>query len=130
MLSSSRWRDAGIVAGAAFALTAAFPKLGAAWLAPVGLAALFWMWQGASWKRAAALGWFAGIVFFTIAFDWVGHTVGAFIGYLAPFLPLGIAMPEACSWAAAGILSWVAYRYAKPSLAPLAAAAAVRISLE
>ena len=54
IMRSSWLRDAGVAACAALALAAAFPKFGAAWLVPFGTAALFWTWQGASWKRAGA----------------------------------------------------------------------------
>src|ERR1700729_1960023 len=102
MVSSTRLRDAGVAAGAAFALAAAFPKIGAAWLVPFRTAALFWIWQGASWKRAGRLGWFAGMVFFTLDLAWVGHTVGHYIGVFGPFLALGPAMFEAPFIALAG----------------------------
>lgn len=120
-------RDAGIAAGAAVALAAAFPKVGAAWLVPFGAAALFWLWQGASWKYAALLGWFAGIVFFTLDFAWVGHTVGHYIGIFGPFLALGPGLIEAPFFALAGALAAVAYARMHPSVAPLGAAAAFTI---
>src|SRR5580692_9191839 len=66
IMHSSWLRDAGVAACAALALAAAFPKFGAAWLVPFGTAALFLTWQGASWKRAAILAWFSGMIFFTI----------------------------------------------------------------
>lgn len=66
----------------------AFPKAGAAWLAPLGAAGLFWSARGASWKRAFGLGWFAGLVFFCFAFSWFGYTVGPYLGALAPALVL------------------------------------------
>jgi apolipoprotein N-acyltransferase len=124
MLSSSRLRDAGIAACAAVALAAAFPKLGAAWIVPFGTAALFWAWQGASWKSAAAIGWFSGMIFFAIGFDWIGHTVASYIGPYGPFLMLGPALVEAPYFALAAALAAIAYRYARPQVAPLAAAAA------
>ena len=105
------------------ALAAAFPKIGAAWLVPFGIAALFWTWQGASWKWAAALGWFAGIVFFALGFSWIGHTVGEYVGIFGPFLMFGPAIVEAPFFALAGALAALAFRYARPQLAPLAAAA-------
>ena len=123
-MSSSRLRDAGIAACAAVALAAAFPKLGAAWIVPFGTAALFWAWQGASWKSAAAIGWFSGMIFFAIGFDWIGHTVASYIGPYGPFLMLGPALVEAPYFALAAVLAAVAYRYARPEFAPLAAAAA------
>jgi apolipoprotein N-acyltransferase len=127
MFSSMPVRDAGIAAGAAVALAAAFPKVGAAWLVPFGAAALFWLWQGASWKYAALLGWFAGIVFFALDFAWVGHTVGHYIGIFGPFLALGPALIEAPFFALAGALAAVAYARMHPSVAPLGAAAAFTI---
>jgi len=127
MFSSMPLRDAGIAAGAAIALAAAFPKLGAAWLVPFGTAALFWLWQGASWKRAALLGWFAGLIFFALDYAWVGHTVGRYIGIFGPFLAFGPALIEAPFFALAGALAALAYRRAQPNLAPLAAAGAFTI---
>jgi apolipoprotein N-acyltransferase len=127
MLSSAPVRDAGIAATAAIALAAAFPKVGAAWLVPLGTAALFWLWEGASWKYAALLGWFAGIIFFTLDFAWVGHTVGHYIGFFGPFLALGPALIEAPFFALAGLLAAVAYARMHPSVAPLGAAAAFTV---
>lgn len=128
MLTSSRLRDAGVAACAAVALAAAFPKLGAAWLVPFAMAGLFWVWQGASWKRAASLGWFAGIVFFAIGFSWIGHTVGGYIGVFGPFLMFGPALIEAPFFALAGVLAAIAYQRMRPDLAPLGAAAAFTIA--
>jgi apolipoprotein N-acyltransferase len=124
MLSSSRLRDVGVTACAAVALAAAFPKLGAAWLVPFAMAALFWVWQGASWKSAALLGWFAGMIFFAIGFAWIGHTVGGYIGVFGPFLMFGPALLEAPFFALAGVLAAIAYGRMLPGLAPLGAAAA------
>ncbi len=128
MFSSSRLRDAGVAGCAAVALAAAFPKLGAAWLVPFAAAAQFWVWQGASWKWAALLGWFSGIVFFAIGFSWIGHTVGGYIGIFGPFLMFGPALIEAPFFALAGALAAVAYQRMRPELAPLGAAAAFTIA--
>ncbi|HZV76809.1 MAG TPA: apolipoprotein N-acyltransferase [Candidatus Babeliales bacterium] len=127
MVSSDAMRDVGVAAVAALALAAAFPKLGAAWLVPFGTAALFWLWQGASWSRAALLGWFFGLIFFTADFAWVGHTVGRYIGVFGPFLAFGPALIEAPFVALAGALAALAYERMLPSLAPLGAAAAFTI---
>ena len=127
MVSPRPLREVCLAAVAAVALAAAFPKLGAAWLVPFGTAALFWLWQGASWKRAALLGWFAGFVFFTIDFAWVGHTVGRYIGPFGPFLAYGPALIEAPFFAAAGALASLAYARMRPAAAPLGAAAAFTI---
>jgi apolipoprotein N-acyltransferase len=127
LISSEPARDSVIAAGAAIALAAAFPKLGAAWLVPFGMAALFWIWQGASWKRAALLGWFAGLIFFALDFAWVGHTVGRYIGIFGPFLALGPALIEAPFFALAGALAALAYARMPPNVAPLGAAAAFTV---
>jgi apolipoprotein N-acyltransferase len=127
MLSSTAARDAGIAVCAALALSAAFPKFGAAWLVPFGTGALFWVWQGASWKRAALLGWFAGLIFFALDFAWVGHTVGHYIGVFGPFLALGPALIEAPFFALAGALATFAYARMHRAIAPLGAAAAFTI---
>lgn len=124
MVSSLAPRDAGIAACAAVALASAFPKLGASWLVPFGTAALFWIWQGSSWKKAALIGWFAGMIFFAMDFAWVGHTVGRYIGVFGPFLAFGPALVEAPYFAFAGALAATAYRQMRPDLAPLGAAAA------
>ncbi len=120
-------RDAGIAVCGAVALAAAFPKVGASWLVPFATAALFWIWQGASWKRAALLGWFAGLIFFTLDFAWVGHTVGHYIGVFGPFIALGPGLIESPFFALAGALAAVAYARMRPSVAPLGAAAAFTI---
>src|SRR5580692_11831871 len=122
MISSLTLRDAALAALAAVLLAAAFPKVGAAWLVPFGTAILFWLWQGASWKKAALLGWFAGFVFFAIDFAWVGHTVGRYIGVFGPFLAFGPALIEAPFFALAGVLASLAYTRVRPTYAPLAAA--------
>lgn len=127
MVSSVPFRDVGVAAGGAVALAAAFPKIGAAWLVPFGTAALFWIWQGASWKRAALLGWFAGLIFFAIDFAWVGHTVGRYIGVFGPFIALGPALIEAPFVALAGALAAVAYARMQRTVAPLGAAAAFTV---
>src|SRR5579871_4932158 len=127
MLSSIAVRDAGIAGCAALALAAAFPKFGAAWLVPFGTGALFWVWQGASWKRAALLGWFTGLIFFALDFAWIGHTVGHYVGLFGPFLPFGPALIEAPFFALAGILAAFAYGRMHRAIAPLGAAAAFTI---
>lgn len=127
MVSTARLRDVAVAALSAVALAAAFPKAGVAWLAPFGAAVLFWTWQGASWKWAAALGWIAGIVFFAIAYDWIGHTVGSYIGPFGPFLMFGPALIEAPFFALAGAAAALAYRFARPAWAPLGAAAAFTV---
>lgn len=127
IVSSPSLRDAGLAASAAVLLAAAFPKLGATWVVPFGTAMLFWLWQDASWKRAAILGWLAGFIFFALDFAWVGHTVGRYIGVFGPFLAIGPALIEAPFIALAGALSSIAYARMRPGIAPLGAAAAFTI---
>lgn len=117
-------RDAGLAVASAIALAAAFPRFGAAWLVPFGTAILFWLWQGASWKHAAFLGWLAGLIFFAFDFAWVGHTVARYIGIFGPFIAFGPALVEAPFFALAGALAALAYQRVTPSVAPLAASAA------
>jgi apolipoprotein N-acyltransferase len=124
MVSSVPLRDAGLAAAAAIALAAAFPRFGAAWLVPFGTAILFWLWQGASWKHAAFLGWLAGLIFFAFDFAWVGHTVARYIGIFGPFIAFGPALIEAPFFALAGALAALAYQRVTPNVAPLAASAA------
>lgn len=118
------WRDLAIAAVAALALAAAFPKIGAAWLVAPAMAALYWVWQGASWQRAAIVGWVAGMIFFSLDYAWVGHTIDKYIGPFGPIVMIGPALFEAPFVALAGALAAVAYRNMHPAAAPLAAAAA------
>jgi apolipoprotein N-acyltransferase len=124
MPSSLQVRRAIAAAIGAFALAAAFPKLGAAWIIPFGVASLFWAWQGASWTRAALLGLLAGLIFFSLDYAWVGFTVSHYVGPFGPVVPIATALFEAPYFAAAGALGAAAYGRARPALAPLAAAAA------
>ncbi len=124
MPSSLQVRRAIAAAVGAFALAAAFPKLGAAWIVPFGAASLFWAWQGASWTRAALLGLLAGLIYFSLDYAWVGYTVSHFVGPFGPVVPVATALFEAPYFAAAGALAATAYGRARPALAPLAAAAA------
>ncbi|MBV8724695.1 MAG: apolipoprotein N-acyltransferase [Candidatus Eremiobacteraeota bacterium] len=128
MFSSTLLRDAAIVATAALLLAAAFPKIGAAWLVPFGTAALFWAWQGASWKRALLLGWIFGVIFFALDFAWVGHTVARYIGIFGPYLAFGPALIEAPFCAIAGAVAAVAYARMRPNVAPVGAAAAFTVA--
>jgi apolipoprotein N-acyltransferase len=127
ILTSERLRDAGIAALAGVLLALAFPKANAAWLAPLGAAALFWLWRTASWKRAFAWGWFAGTIFFTFTFSWFGHTVGSQVGLLAPLVALAPAAIEGLYVGAAGAASALAFTRAPASAAPLASAAAFTV---
>lgn len=115
---------ASVAAVAALLLSLAFPKAGAAWLAPIGAAALFWAWEGASWKRAFGLGWFAGTIFFTINFWWWSTSIKEEVGALAYAAVVAGAALEAFAIGAVGALCALLYRRALPALAPLGVAAA------
>ncbi len=124
MLSSLRAREPLVAIAAALLLCAGFPKLGAAWLVPVGTAALFWALYTTSWKRAFFLGWLAGTVFFCINYAWwtytIGHAVGPFWAGAAVFV---CSAYDALAWGASAALYAVAQRRAQSFLAPLAGAA-------
>jgi len=127
ILTSARAFDIGIAALGAIALALAFPKANLAWLAPLGAAALFWLWYTSSWKRAFWLGWFAGFIFFVISLSWVGHTVGSYLGALAPAVVVLPAILEGFFVGLAGIAASLAFQNASRWVAPFAAAAAFPI---
>ena len=127
MLSSTWVRGTAAAVIGALLLAFAFPRAGLAWAAPLGAAALFWAWEGASLKRAFALGWFAGWIFFTISFWWWTVTIQNVVGPLAYAAVIAAAALEALTWGAAGALfAWYRRRSAL-ALAPLAGAAAFTI---
>ena len=84
ILTSARALDVVFAALAAVALALAFPKANLAWLAPLGAAALFWLWNTSSWKRALLARMVRRSIFFGISFSWFGYTVD---GYLGPWAP-------------------------------------------
>jgi apolipoprotein N-acyltransferase len=108
----------------ALALALAFPKTGAAPLAPLGAAALFWFWRSASWRAAFWWGWAAGLLFFAINFSWFGYTVGRYVGPFAPAIVLVPAAAEALAFAIAGLGAVLAFRRMPGAVAPLGAACA------
>lgn len=113
---------------AALLLALAFPKANIAWFAPLGTAALFLAWESASWKRAFALGWFAGLIFFTISFWWWSTTIKQDVGAFAYLAVVAGAALESLAWGAAGSLAALARDRAHPALAPLAAAMAFTVT--
>jgi apolipoprotein N-acyltransferase len=113
-----------VAAASAVLLSLALPKVNASVLAPVGAAGLFWTWLGSSPRRAFLIGIWAGTIYFSLAFSWFGETAGA---YIAPFgfaLVLVPALLEGLAFAVAGYLTALAAQRARPTLVPLAAAAA------
>jgi apolipoprotein N-acyltransferase len=123
-LSSVRMQQASVALLGALLLALAFPKAGVAWFAPLGAAALFWSWEHASWKRAFALGWFAGWVFFTISFWWWSTTIKDDVGVFAYAAAMGGAAIEAVAIGAAGALSVLVRSRAAAWIAPLGVACA------
>ena len=115
--------DVALCVAAAIALALAFPKANIEWLAPLGAAALFWIWRRASWRRAFLLGWFAGAIFFGITCSWFAYSVGAFVGPFAPLIVLVPALLEGFFFGLAGAAAAVAVARAPVALAPLACAA-------
>ncbi len=128
-LSLERLRNPAVSILAAVALALAFPKAGAAWLAPIGAAALFWVLGRFSWKAAFGLGWLAGVVFFCISFSWwthtIGHDVGPFWAGAAVFVSAAI---DALAWGAAGALYAIALGRAPAPAAAVAGAAAFAVT--
>ncbi len=119
-----RTYDVALCVAAAIALALAFPKANVEWLAALGAAALFWIWCGASWKRAFLLGWFAGAIFFAITCSWFAYTVGAFVGPFAPLIVLGPALLEGFFFGLTGAATAVAAKRAPAAFVPFACAAA------
>lgn len=128
ILSSSRIRDAAIVAlsGGLFALS--FPLTGAAWCAPLGAAALFLSLESASLKRSFTYGWFVGWIFFTITFWWWSTSIKEEVGFFAYAAVMAGAALEALAIGAACGLTTLARRRMPAALVPLAAAAAFTIT--
>jgi apolipoprotein N-acyltransferase len=123
-VSSVSVRQVLAAAVGALLLALAFPKVNAAWLAPVGAAALFWAWEGASWKRAFSLGWFTGLIFFTINFWWWSTSIKEEVGVLAYAAVVAGAALEALAIGATGALAALIYGRGLPALAPIGVAAA------
>jgi len=113
-----------VVSLCALALTAAFPKLNAAWLSPVALIGLFAVWMRAKPRAAFWLAYLAGVIYFSVCFSWFGETAGAFLGPFAFIIAAGPALLEAFAFGLAGLVTAYAVRHVAPTFAPLCAAAA------
>ncbi|TAM77533.1 apolipoprotein N-acyltransferase [bacterium] len=87
---------------AAVLLAATFPKIDAAWLGPVALAPLFWLWRRCSWRAAFLTGWYAGTLFFLLTMAWIGTSIGEYIGPLDPVVVVLFALIEGLFFGAAG----------------------------
>ncbi|SET19561.1 apolipoprotein N-acyltransferase [Oceanicella actignis] len=103
---------AAAAAGAALAL--AQPPWGAWWLAPLGWAGLAALTAEAGPRRAFALGWTAGAVFFAIAISWIAEAFmvdAARHAWMAPFALAGLCGGLALFWGA-GLAGFAAMRAA------------------
>src|SRR5579863_3713847 len=127
MLSSEGFRRASLAVAGALLLVLAFPRSGLWWCAPMGAAALFLAYDGASWKRSFALGWFAGWIFFSISFWWWSTTIVTEVGALAYVAVIAASALEALALGAAAALGALAQARAPRRLAPLGVAFAFAI---
>jgi apolipoprotein N-acyltransferase len=114
--------------GGAATMAFAFPKTNLAWLAPLGLIALFWAWFRCTPVRAFFLGWLAGTIYFCIVLSWIAETAGSLVAPYGFALVLAPSIIEGASFALAGLLAVIARRSAPHAVAPLAAAAAFALS--
>ena len=112
----------GVCGGCAALLAAALPKIDLPWLALPALAGLFWSWRNRTWKEALGLGFFAGIVYFSLAFSWFGETAGALLGRFGFVTVLGPAILSAPFFALSALAANRAERFAAPAFVPLASA--------
>lgn len=128
IFTSTRLRDSLIAILGGVALAFAFPKVGAAWLAPIGAGALFFVALQGSWKRGVMLAWLCAMPFFAISFSWFATTVGAFVGVFAPAVVLVPAFAESLAFIATALLIRLARRYAPAVLLPLCAAIAFTLA--
>ncbi|MGB8265082.1 MAG: hypothetical protein WCE44_02045, partial [Candidatus Velthaea sp.] len=124
ILTSRTARTVAVSVVCAFALHAAFPKLGLVWLEPLALGGLFATWAALPPRAAAAAGYLAGVVFFALDFAWFGETAGKLLGPFAFVIDLGPALAEALAFAATAFAVALAARRCNPSLAGLTAACA------
>ncbi len=69
-------------------LTAAFPKIGADWLAPFAFLPLLWSLRDVSGREGFRLGFIMGLLHFLTLLCWLVHTMQVY-GHL----PLGLAVP-------------------------------------
>ena len=122
-LRTARALEWGVALLSAIALALAFPRAQQAWLAPVGAAGLFWVWQRLPAAKAFWAGWFAGVVFFGISFSWFTYTVGSYVGSLAFAVVIIPAAIEALAFGLSALGFHAALRWAPPWLAPAAGAA-------
>lgn len=112
-----------VAVASAVALTAAFPKLDLAWIAPLAMAGLFWSWFSTPARTAFGTGFLSGTVFFIIMFSWFGVTAARLVGPYGFLTVLGPALGDALAFAFAAAAASLAYARA-PGLAGCIAGAA------
>ncbi len=116
-----------IAVASAVALTAAFPKLDWAWIAPFAMAGLFWSWFVTPARTAFWIGLLSGSLFFTIMYSWFGVTAASLVGPYGFVTVLGPAIGDALAFAFAGAAASIAFARAPGLLGAFAGAAAFAI---
>ena len=116
-----------VAVASAAALTAAFPKLDWAWIAPLALGGLFWSWFVTPARSALWIGFLSGVVYFAIMCSWFATTAAGLVGPFGFLTVLGPAVIEAVSFALAAAAASIAYSRAPSAFGPLSAAAAFAV---
>jgi apolipoprotein N-acyltransferase len=124
ILTYARTIALGIAVASAAALTAAFPKLDWAWIAPLALGGLFWSWFVTPARAAIWIGFLSGVTYFAIMCSWFAVTAAGLVGPFGFLTVLGPAVIEAVSFALAAAAASIVYARAPSVLGPLGAAAA------
>ncbi|MGH7716532.1 MAG: apolipoprotein N-acyltransferase [Vulcanimicrobiaceae bacterium] len=127
ILTSTRTVAIFVSVASAAALTAAFPKLDWAWIAPLAMAGLFWSWFVTPARTAFWIGLLSGALFFTIMDSWFGVTAASLVGPYGFVTVLGPALGDAFAFAFAAAAASIAFARAPGLLGPLAAAAAFAV---
>ncbi len=112
----------GVCGGCAALLAQTLPKTDLPWLALPALAGLFWSWRQQPWPTAVGWGFFAGLVYFSLAFSWFGETAASLLGRFGSITVLGPALLAAPFFALAALAINRAERYAAAGCVALASA--------
>ncbi|MBV8425447.1 MAG: apolipoprotein N-acyltransferase [Candidatus Eremiobacteraeota bacterium] len=113
-----------VAVASAVALTAAFPKLDLAWIAPLAMAGLFWSWLTTPARSAFGIGFLSGAIFFAIMYSWFGVTAARLVGPYGFLTVLGPALADALAFAFAAAAASLAFARAPGLPGALAGAAA------
>jgi apolipoprotein N-acyltransferase len=124
ILTFARAVALGVAVASAVALTAAFPKLDWAWIAPLALGGLFWSWFATPARAAAGVGYVGGVAYFCIMCSWFAVTAAGLVGPFGFLTVLGPALIEAVSFALAAAAASSVYARAPGALGAFGAAAA------